>query len=47
MIDMSKFGVIVLCHCRPNDTMTPKVLRNCNYTGPIILLLDDEDETID
>ena len=47
MIDMTKFGVIVLCHCRPNDTTTPKVLRNCDYTGPIILLLDDEDETID
>lgn len=47
MIDLDKFVVIVLCHCRPNDTMTPRVLRSCKYTGDIILLLDDEDETID
>lgn len=47
MIDMDKFAVIVLCHCRPNDTTTPATLRSCNYTGDIILLLDDEDETID
>jgi hypothetical protein len=46
MIDMTKFAVIVLCHCRPNDTTTPATLRSCNYTGDIILLLDDEDETI-
>lgn len=47
MIDLDKFVIIVLCHCRPNDTMTPGVLRKFNYTGDIILLLDDEDETID
>lgn len=46
MIDMQKFGVIVLCHCRPNDTTTPQTLRDCKYTGKIILLLDDEDETL-
>lgn len=47
MIDMEKFAVIVLCHKRPYDTTTPKTLRSCGYTGPIILLLDDEDDTID
>ena len=47
MIEMSKFGIIVLCHCRPDDTTTPRVLRSCKYSGLIILLLDDEDETID
>ena len=47
MIDMDKFCVIVLCHKRPFDTTTPITLRNCNYTGDIILLLDDEDDTID
>lgn len=47
MIDLNKFVVIVLCHCRPNDTTTPATLRRCNYTGNIILLLDDEDDTID
>ena len=47
MIDMDKFVVIVLCHCRPNDTTTPNTLKANNYTGSIILLLDDEDSTID
>lgn len=47
MVNMNDFAVIVLCHCRPNDTTTPQTLRDCKYTGDIILLLDDEDETID
>ena len=47
MIDMDKFAVIVLCHKRPHDTTTPDTLRRCKYSGNIILLLDDEDDTID
>lgn len=47
MIDMSKFVVIVLCHCRPYDTTTIDTLRACKYTGKIILLLDDEDSTVE
>ena len=47
MVDMSKFLIIVLCHCRPNDTTTVDTLRKCNYTGDIVLLLDDEDPTVD
>ena len=47
MIDMNKFVVIVLCHCRPFATTTVATLRKCKYTGKIILLLDDEDPTID
>lgn len=46
-MELSDFAVIVLCHKRPYDTTTPTTLRNCNYTGDIILLLDDEDDTID
>ena len=41
------FVVIILCHCRPYDTTTPATLRKFGYTGDIILLLDDEDPTID
>ena len=37
MIRMDKFCVIVLCHCRPNDTTTPNTLRQSGYTGDIIL----------
>ena len=47
MIEMDKFVVIVLCHCRPNKTTTITTLRNSGYTGKIILLLDDEDMTIE
>lgn len=47
MINMDKFVVIVLCHKRPNDTTTPDTLRKFGYTGKIILLLDDEDDTIE
>ena len=47
MINMKDFVVIVLCHKRPGNTTTPKTLRESGYTGNIILLLDDEDNTID
>lgn len=47
MIDMKDFVVIVLCHRRPNDTTTPSTLRACKYTGDIVLLLDDEDDTVE
>lgn len=40
------FVITILCHCRPYDTTTVKSLRDCGYTGDIILVLDDEDETI-
>ena len=42
----SDFVITILCHCRPYDTTTVKSLRDCGYTGDIILVLDDEDETI-
>lgn len=44
---INNFCVIVLCHARPDDTTTPETLRKFGYTGKIILLLDDEDTTID
>ena len=47
MIDMSKFAVIVLCHCRPDNTTTVATLRKRGYTGKIYLVLDDEDPTIE
>ena len=40
------FVITILCHCRPYDTTTVKSLRDCGYTGDIILVLDDEDETL-
>ena len=41
------FVIIILCHCRPYNTTTPASLRSFGYTGDIILLLDDEDPTIE
>ena len=42
----SDFVITILCHCRPYDTTTVKSLRDCGYKGDIILVLDDEDETL-
>ena len=40
-------SVIYICtHGRPGKQITLKALRDAGYTGKIILVLDDEDETI-
>lgn len=40
-------SVIYICtHGRPDKQITLKALRDAGYTGKIILVLDDEDETI-
>lgn len=44
---MIKFAVFVCTHGRPAEQLTAVALRRCGYTGEIILLLDDEDETYD
>lgn len=45
--DMSKFVVFILTHGRPRNQKTIRSLRNCGYTGRVILVLDNEDDTID
>lgn len=40
------FAVIIPTHGRP-DVKTVKTLRNCNYTGKIYLLLDNEDDKVE
>lgn len=40
------FCAFILTHRRPDRVLTYKTLRSAGYTGPIRLLVDDEDETL-
>lgn len=41
------FCAAILTHRRPDNVKTIRTLRRCGYTGPIVLVLDDTDDTID
>jgi hypothetical protein len=41
------FAVFILTHGRPDNVITIKTLKKCNYTGKMFLILDDEDKTVD
>ena len=41
----SDFCALILTHGRPDRVHTYKTLRNAGYTGPIYLVIDDEDAT--
>lgn len=43
---MRNFAAFILTHGRPDSVITYKVLRDSGYTGPIYLLVDDEDKTV-
>ncbi len=43
----SDFCAFILTHGRPDRVLTYKELRNSGYTGPIYLVIDDEDKTED
>jgi hypothetical protein len=40
------YAVMICTHGRPNAQHTLKTLRDCGYTGKIILIVDDEDDTL-
>lgn len=44
---MDKFCVFILTHGRPNKVVTYDTLRKNGYDGPIVLIIDNEDETAD
>lgn len=44
---MRKFCAVILSHGRPDRVLTYIKLRQHGYTGPIIILVDNEDKTID
>ena len=41
------FVVFIITHKRPDNQITYKTLKRGNYTGKIIFVLDDGDDTID
>ena len=41
---MSDYAVYILTHGRADNVVTYQTLRKCGYTGPIYLVIDDEDE---
>ena len=40
-----EFAVFILTHGRPENIHILKTLKNCGYTGPIYIVVDDEDKT--
>lgn len=47
MPDKSKFAIFILTHGRPNNVLTYETLRKAGYSGPIYLVIDNEDKTGD
>jgi len=43
---ISNFAVFILTHGRPHKVLTYKTLRRQGYTGPIYLLVDNEDASL-
>ena len=41
------FAVFILTHGRPDKVITLRTLEKCGYTGPIYLIIDNEDKTAD
>lgn len=46
MMRNKNFVAFILTHGRPNNVKTYRYLRSCGYTGPIVLVIDDEDTSI-
>lgn len=45
-METDNFAVFILTHGRPDKVITYRSLRKQGYTGPIYLLVDDEDKTL-
>ena len=43
--NMDKFAVFILCHGRPNYNETYRTLQRSGYTGRIVIILDNLDQT--
>lgn len=41
------FAALILTHGRPDNVITYRTLRRKQYTGPIVVVVDDMDKTID
>ena len=45
MMRHKSFACLILTHGRPDNVITAHTLRNQGYTGEILYVIDDEDET--
>ena len=45
--DREAFGAFILTYKRPRRVYTYQALRRSGYTGPIYLVVDDKDPTLD
>jgi hypothetical protein len=41
------FCVFIISHGRPDNVVTLRTLKRCGYTGPLFIVCDNEDKTID
>lgn len=41
------FCVFIISHGRPDKVVTLRTLRRCRYTGPVFIVCDNEDKTVD
>lgn len=41
------FCVFIISHGRPDKVVTLRTLKRCGYTGPLFIVCDNEDKTID
>lgn len=46
-MENEKFGALILTHGRPDNVKTLRSLRNQGYTGPVYLVVDNEDARAD
>jgi hypothetical protein len=48
MTPMNKpFCVFIISHGRPDKLVTLRTLKRCGYTGPLFIVCDNEDKTVD
>lgn len=43
----NSFCTFIISHGRPDKVVTFNTLKRCNYTGPLFIVCDNEDKTID
>ena len=41
------FGTFIISHGRPDKVVTAKTLKRSGYTGPLFIVCDNEDKTVD
>lgn len=41
------FCIFIISHGRPNKVVTEKTLQKCNYSGPLFIVCDNEDKTVE